>query len=629
MNTTILRALIAAVLVATGLGAARLSPVTRAAAGLSALSDPANWMGALADRIGDVPLNQVVIPGTHDSGTSSITGRNPDPSLGGIPFSPDQFGQPGLQQRVNALDMLMGHAVLKSKFVPWGRAQDISIVQQLMAGVRYLDLRVCGGPRPDPALYICHGLYGGEMQRTVLNPIESFIRAHPKEVVILDFHHFASVGNNNTLTSAQDQRLVGELTSTFAGRLIPPGTLGANMTLNDIWGTTGRVIILYRNSLTVRSNPTFWPYGDTDIAWANTDRLATLEQRVKANLQCRCDTLNEHSSLGSRFFDLQLQMTPTTSTVIAGLIDSYLHPTQTIHPPHSLDELAASNKPVLSQLLALLTRSPAQDRPHLNVITTDFIETVPLVPLAEMLNTLPTGTLAFTGAPPNPPGFAPPVVTSATAITIQAQGQEDTGVAHLCALIGSVCAPDPSLPAVHYRVYPMPATPPPYTTVPGSTAPVTLSGPDGAYEVDYFATGALGAAEPERSRIVLLDNTGPMSIVNDNASAFTYSGTWAYGTQRDAGDYQDDLHTTTQAGASITYAFTGTAVAYIGEKNLNESRVDVYVDGVLQATVDCHAAALQAQQVLYGISGLAPGSHTIRLVNHDAALMVLDALTSW
>ena len=499
------RVLTLVLLVAVTLGAA--GPPARATSNPTAAIDASNWMGALADRIGNVPLNQLVIPGTHDSGTFSVTGNPPDPFLKRVPFSPDQFGQEWSGGQMSALDGLARHAILNRMFLPWGRAQDTSIGRQLAEGARYLDLRVCGGPNPDQTLSICHGLYGGEIQSTVLTPVEDFIRAHPQEVVILDFHRFASIGNQDSLTPAGNQRLAGHIAATFAGQLIPPGSLGAGMTLNDIWRTPGRVIILYSDPATTRNNPSFWPYADTTIAWPATDRLATLEQRVAANLRCGCDVRTGYAGSRSSFFDLQLQMTPTISTIRAGIMDRYLDPGHFLHPPHSLLELAASNKPMLARLLNLLVQSPTLYRPRLNVISTDFLETTPLVSLAEMLDTLPISTLVISGTTLRAAGAAPVALTNATSVSVRADSAGTADYPRICRLLALTCPPIATEGSVFSRVYPAGSVPPPFTRVPGPTASLNLSGLTGSYEIDYYAADPLGSLEPMHRQMVVLSGS--------------------------------------------------------------------------------------------------------------------------
>lgn len=500
------RVLILLLVVAATLGAVRQSPA-QGASDPSAAIDASNWMGTLADRIGNVPLNQLVIPGTHDSGTSSITGNPPDPFLKRVPFSPDQFGQEWSGAQMSALDGLTRHAILNRMFLPWGRTQDASIGQQLAEGARYLDLRVCGGPHPDQILSICHGLYGGEMQSTVLTPVENFIRSHPQEVVILDFHRFASIGNQDNLTLAENQQLAERIVTTFAGQLIPPGSLGARMTLNDVWRTAGRVIILYSDPETTRNNPSFWPYADTTIAWPATDHLATLEQRVTADLRCGCDVRTGYAGSSSSFFDLQLQLTPATSMIRAGIMDHYLDPGHILHPPHSLLELAASNKPMLARLLTLLVKSPTLYRPRLNVISTDFLETTPLVSLAEMLDTLPISTLVISGTSLRPASPAPIALTTASTVSVRADSPSIADYPRICRLLALSCPSITAAGSIFSRVYPAGSVPPPFTRVPGPTASLNLSGVVGSFEIDYYAAGPFGGLEPMHRQMVAVSGS--------------------------------------------------------------------------------------------------------------------------
>ena len=50
--------------------------------------------------------------------------------------------------------------------------------------------------------------------------------------------------------------------------------------------------------------------------------------------------------------------------------------------------------------------------------------------------------------------------------------------------------------------------------------------------------------------------------VNDSAAGITYTGNWTYTSGTTAGDYDNDLHTTTTIGDSLQYTFTGTSIAY-------------------------------------------------------------------
>ncbi len=66
-------------------------------------------------------------------------------------------------------------------------------------------------------------------------------------------------------------------------------------------------------------------------------------------------------------------------------------------------------------------------------------------------------------------------------------------------------------------------------------------------------------------------------------------------------------------GSSVTRSFTGRAIAWIGVKGAKRGRANVYVDGVLVATVDLKRASVLRQAVVWATSWTASGTHEIRV----------------
>jgi alpha-L-fucosidase 2 len=119
--------------------------------------------------------------------------------------------------------------------------------------------------------------------------------------------------------------------------------------------------------------------------------------------------------------------------------------------------------------------------------------------------------------------------------------------------------------------------------------------------------------------------SGQPGLVND--TSLTYDANWFQTTARGYGDYNDDTHHSNTVGATASYTFTGTGVEYLSERFSDMGNVDVYIDNVLQANVNLNASgARQAQQVVYSKTGLAAGSHTIRIVNKSTSVGMIDAL---
>jgi hypothetical protein len=70
---------------------------------------------------------------------------------------------------------------------------------------------------------------------------------------------------------------------------------------------------------------------------------------------------------------------------------------------------------------------------------------------------------------------------------------------------------------------------------------------------------------------------------------------------------------TATAGATVTFSFTGTSVAWIGARASGTGVARVSVDGVFVTEVDTFAYYEEIRVPMFGISGLAAGSHTLTI----------------
>jgi hypothetical protein len=100
--------------------------------------------------------------------------------------------------------------------------------------------------------------------------------------------------------------------------------------------------------------------------------------------------------------------------------------------------------------------------------------------------------------------------------------------------------------------------------------------------------------------------------IEQNASAVVYTGgTWYANTSAPCSGGSCVLSMDTNARATVT--FTGTGVKWIAYRDQWSGMARVYVDGVLQTTVDTYASPAQGQAVMYTASGLAAGSHSLAI----------------
>ncbi len=124
--------------------------------------------------------------------------------------------------------------------------------------------------------------------------------------------------------------------------------------------------------------------------------------------------------------------------------------------------------------------------------------------------------------------------------------------------------------------------------------------------------------------------THPMFAFKNNTDAdIKYSGAWTASSGRDAGDYKDDIQSTAANGDSFEFSFTGTGVEYIAPKDAACGSVDIYVDNVFKQTVNANSTTYRPLQTLFGIKGLAKGSHTIKGVKKDGSSMAVDGFVVW
>lgn len=92
------------------------------------------------------------------------------------------------------------------------------------------------------------------------------------------------------------------------------------------------------------------------------------------------------------------------------------------------------------------------------------------------------------------------------------------------------------------------------------------------------------------------------------------------------GDFRNDVHSTAVDGDSFQYSFAGTGVSLIGPVSPDLGDMDIYVDGVLKQTVSAYSSDKRSNQLLYSITGLANGAHTISGVKRSGNLMIVDQI---
>lgn len=243
----------------------------------------------------------------------------------------------------------------------WGKTQNLSISDQLSAGIRFFDFRVAVHPATKEFRFV-HGLYGGLVSHA-LRDINTFLMNNQKEVVILDFNHFYN------MTQADHAELLSEIVTRFGYCLVPPPFTSSSfrrwdMTLQNLWSTPYRVIPLY-NDHTVDYFPQIWPAGNIESPWCNTSSVNTLITYLEHNYNSR------HRFHNDTFYNWQGVLTAQTKDIL-------LHPGSTLER-HLADRATPA-------FVNWLRNDKVPGPREINVCTTDFVEKHEFIPTVIGLN---------------------------------------------------------------------------------------------------------------------------------------------------------------------------------------------------------------------------------------------------
>ena len=230
-----------------------------------------NWVFDLFEEHPETAITDLVLPGTHDSGSYRITASSPPAS--GAPDLYSQFG---------------GIAA------SWAKTQDRDLRQQLFDGIRYLDLRI---DEYEGELVLIHGLVSCPLKEELLG-VREFAKKHPREPVILDIQDMPP--------SAAHDRLDELLTELFDGHLYQAKGAPKSWSLSSVWKSKESLIVLTPDDSFARRDASYHQRRFLDNVWTNTREIEDLKRGLDARIGTR-----DRSRLQCAY----LTFTPTSSTI--------------------------------------------------------------------------------------------------------------------------------------------------------------------------------------------------------------------------------------------------------------------------------------------------------------------------
>ncbi|XP_028260377.1 PI-PLC X domain-containing protein 1 isoform X2 [Parambassis ranga] len=234
----------------------------------------------------------------------------------------------------------------------WATTQDRSIEEQLSMGIRYFDLRVAHKPNDSSSyLYFTHVIYTYLTVLKTLESVATWLKSHPKEIVILACSHFE--GMDDTC----HESFIFSLKKLFGFKLCP--WKESALTLRSLWASGYQVILSYDAQITAR-HPELWPA--IPYWWAN--------QCTAQGVTSYLDWNKDHGR-PKGFFVAGLNLTADKCYIAK-------------NPKESLRTLTYSNWEYLRKWVK--DQVPGSDPKSLNIIAGDFVGPLPLCSLIIALN---------------------------------------------------------------------------------------------------------------------------------------------------------------------------------------------------------------------------------------------------
>jgi len=263
-----------------------------------------NWMKHMMNSISSKPLCQVAIPGTHDSATykwNKELGASPDNDATSRLQDKLEFGR-GIIRKIGSK---LTDGILHVVYERLCRCQDMSILQQLKCGIRYLDLRVARAP--NGSFYTCHGVFCVALTE-VFDEVTKFLQEHPKEIVLLDFNHFYGMEKEHHAEFA------ASLTETFGEKIATQPALNPSSTVREYWDAGAQVVITYHDVPTQEaSDGKLWHKNLMQSPWPNKNKPRELREKLETNVKSRNT---------NRFFVLQGILTPDGDLIKEEILES-------------------------------------------------------------------------------------------------------------------------------------------------------------------------------------------------------------------------------------------------------------------------------------------------------------------
>ncbi|GFQ67907.1 PI-PLC X domain-containing protein 3 [Trichonephila clavata] len=229
-----------------------------------------HWMHDSRSTIGNLSLLDLMLPGTHNAGCYASYDKHKDSILTQYLFT-----------------------------------QEESIWNQLVYGIRYLDLRVA---YVDHDFWITHSSFKTQVTvRDAIRQVKEFLKA-TKEIVVMDFHRFVTGFQRRTPTTSQRHRDLIALLERELGEFMIPVHYTSGALLEQLWDTDRRLYVGYADERARTSSAYLFPA--VKHLWGDVVQSADLWQYLNETV---CNPSRR------RLISAMAQLTPTRAGALFNL----------------------------------------------------------------------------------------------------------------------------------------------------------------------------------------------------------------------------------------------------------------------------------------------------------------------
>ncbi|KAM4788283.1 PI-PLC X domain-containing protein 1 isoform 1-T1 [Cyanocitta cristata] len=282
------------------------------------------WMSQLPEKLWDIPLYNLALPGSHDTMTYCLDKSS---AVSGNESKLVKFLS-------KCLPCIVHPIIMK-----WSTTQVLTVTEQLEAGVRYLDFRIAHKANdPSMNLYFVHMVYTTVTVQDIMWEVLRWLETHPQEVVIIACRNF------DGLTKRLHNHLVACIKEIFQCKLCPRNVVP---TLRTMWHLSHQVIVSYEEDMELEKHCELWP--PIPYWWGN-----------KTSTRALIRYLERMKRMGrpGKFFVAGINLTENLRYIL-------------IHPFGSLKKMTLQSLPCLK--IWIKKQYPGPKKKCINIIAGDFI----------------------------------------------------------------------------------------------------------------------------------------------------------------------------------------------------------------------------------------------------------------